>query len=56
MSAYKTERKALDHSHHLSELAIRRGVSPLKGLFKYAAKPGMLVLAGGKYYYVIGTP
>jgi aromatic amino acid aminotransferase I len=42
-----TERKALDHSHHLSELAVRRGVSPLKGLFKYVGKPGMLILAGG---------
>jgi aromatic amino acid aminotransferase I len=48
MISNTSERKALDHTHHLSQLAIRRDVSPLKGLFKYAGKPGMLILAGGK--------
>ncbi|KAJ7638781.1 pyridoxal phosphate-dependent transferase [Roridomyces roridus] len=37
----------IDVSHHLSALARARPVSPLKGLFKYWGKPGLLNLAGG---------
>jgi aromatic amino acid aminotransferase I len=48
VSAMSTEHKALDHSHHLSDLANRRQVSPLKGLQKYFRQPGMLMLAGGR--------
>jgi hypothetical protein len=47
------ERKALDHSHHLSELSNRRTVSPLKGLFKYMQKPGIIALAGGARFILL---
>ncbi|GAA6038133.1 hypothetical protein JCM8097_007563 [Rhodosporidiobolus ruineniae] len=39
--------EAIDLSHHLSELAKARLGSPLKGLYKYFQKPGMLMFAGG---------
>ncbi|PVF95527.1 PLP-dependent transferase [Serendipita vermifera] len=39
--------KSIDLSHHLSDLAKARGISPLKGLFRYLGRPGMLALAGG---------
>lgn len=39
--------KAIDLSHHLSDLAKARQVSPLKGLAKYFGKPGLISLAGG---------
>lgn len=38
---------SIDLSHHLSDLAKARAVSPLKGLWKYYGRPGMLALAGG---------
>ncbi|GAA5978310.1 hypothetical protein JCM11641_004650 [Rhodosporidiobolus odoratus] len=34
-------------AHHLSELAKARLPSPLKGLYKYFNRPGMLMFAGG---------
>jgi len=43
----KEERKAIDLSHHLSELSKARPVSPLKGLARYLGKPGLVMLAGG---------
>ncbi|KIJ57164.1 hypothetical protein M422DRAFT_57580 [Sphaerobolus stellatus SS14] len=39
--------KAIDLSHHLSDISKARKLSPLKGLQKYAQKPGMIQLAGG---------
>jgi hypothetical protein len=53
-SSRTNERKALDLSHHLSELAKRRQVSPLKGIFKYAFKPGIIMLAGGADHHSVG--
>ncbi|GAA6006112.1 hypothetical protein JCM10207_000527 [Rhodosporidiobolus poonsookiae] len=38
---------AIDLSHHLSDLAKARLSSPLKGLYKYFQRPGMLMFAGG---------
>ncbi|SGZ29995.1 BQ5605_C052g12585 [Microbotryum silenes-dioicae] len=38
---------AIDLSHHLSLLARSRMSSPLKGMYKYFGRPGMLMLAGG---------
>lgn len=46
MSSEK-EHKAIDLSHHLSELSKRRQVSPLKGLAKYMGNPNLIALAGG---------
>ena len=39
--------EAIDLSHHLSELAKARQLSPLKGLARYFGKPGIISLAGG---------
>ncbi|KAK9900469.1 PLP-dependent transferase [Cystobasidium minutum MCA 4210] len=39
--------KAIDLSHHLSELAKARRFSPLKSFGKYMGVPGMISLAGG---------
>ena len=39
--------KAIDFSHHLSELSKARQQSPLKSLARYFGKPGILSLAGG---------
>ncbi|EJD01652.1 PLP-dependent transferase [Fomitiporia mediterranea MF3/22] len=39
--------KAIDLSHHLSELSKARQTSPLKGLAKYFGQPGIISLAGG---------
>lgn len=39
--------KSIDLSHHLSDLAKARAVSPLKGFFKYYGRPGILALGGG---------
>ncbi|KAL5507793.1 hypothetical protein ACEPAH_5411 [Sanghuangporus vaninii] len=39
--------KAIDLSHHLSELSKSRQPSPLKNLARYFGKPGILSLAGG---------
>ncbi|GAA5913791.1 hypothetical protein JCM6882_007700 [Rhodosporidiobolus microsporus] len=38
---------SIDLSHHLSDLAKARLTSPLKGLYKYFNRPGMLMFAGG---------
>ena len=49
--AYYSEKempKAIDLTHHLSDVAKAREASPLKGLMKYFGKPGMISLAGGK--------
>ncbi|KAF9059540.1 pyridoxal phosphate-dependent transferase [Rhodocollybia butyracea] len=39
--------KAIDLSHHLSELSRSRIPSPLKDILKYMNEPGMISLAGG---------
>ncbi|OBZ70291.1 Aromatic amino acid aminotransferase C56E4.03 [Grifola frondosa] len=39
--------KAVDLSHHLSDLSRARTTSPLKGLAKYFGRPGLISLAGG---------
>lgn len=39
--------KAIDLSHHLSDIAKARHESPLKSLMKYMGKPGAVELAGG---------
>lgn len=39
--------KAIDLSHHLSDVSLARKVSPLKYLSKYQRVPGMISLAGG---------
>lgn len=39
--------KAIDLSHHLSELANNRLPSPLKAFYRYMSKPGMISLGGG---------
>lgn len=41
------QQKAIDLSHHLSDLSRRRQVSPLKGLAKYMGNPNLIALAGG---------
>jgi aromatic amino acid aminotransferase I len=38
---------AIDLSHHLSTLSKNRQTSALKDLYRYAARPGMIALAGG---------
>lgn len=38
---------SIDMSHHLSTLAKNRQSSTLKDLYRYAARPGMIALAGG---------
>lgn len=42
--------KAIDLSHHLSELSKSRMPSPLKGLARYWGRPGLISLAGGVSY------
>ncbi|GJJ07013.1 hypothetical protein Clacol_001211 [Clathrus columnatus] len=39
--------KSIDLSHHLSNLAKSRNVSPLKDLQKYIQRPGLIQMAGG---------
>ena len=39
---------AVDLSHHLSDVAKARKVSPLKGLAKYMGNPNLIPLAGGE--------
>ena len=39
--------KAIDLSHHLTEVSKSRETSPLKGLARYFGKPGIISLAGG---------
>ncbi|KIY73729.1 PLP-dependent transferase [Cylindrobasidium torrendii FP15055 ss-10] len=38
---------SIDLSHHLSDVAKNRELSPLKGLQKYMQKPGIISMAGG---------
>ena len=47
MLSYVRQPKAIDLSHHLSELSKARQLSPLKGLAKYFGTPGLITLAGG---------
>lgn len=42
--------KAVDLSHHLSEIANSRQPSALKAFYKYWRKPGVIGLAGGMKY------
>ncbi|KAM0751020.1 PLP-dependent transferase [Meredithblackwellia eburnea MCA 4105] len=46
---YNTNTKpdAIDLSHHLSQLSRERMQSPLKGMYKYFTRPGIIMLAGG---------
>ncbi|KZT05602.1 PLP-dependent transferase [Laetiporus sulphureus 93-53] len=44
---YENRQKAIDLSHHLSELSKARATSPLKGLARYYGRPGLISLAGG---------
>ena len=41
--------KAVDLSHHFSELAKNRHPSALKSFYRYWRKPGVIGLAGGTY-------
>ena len=41
--------KAIDLSHHLSDLSRARQKSPLKELAKYWGRPGLISLAGGSW-------
>lgn len=45
--AIEKREKAIDLSHHLSDLSRARQPSPLKGLAKYFGKEGLISLAGG---------
>ncbi|KAL4247015.1 Class-I pyridoxal-phosphate-dependent aminotransferase-like protein [Abortiporus biennis] len=47
MAKYEKREKAIDLSHHLSDLSRAREVSPLKGLARYFGKPGVISLSGG---------
>ena len=47
MLSYVRQPKAIDLSHHLSELSKARQLSPLKGLAKYFGTPGLITIAGG---------
>jgi hypothetical protein len=51
--SYPTEKlnDAVDLTHHISDYAKRFRVSPLKGLQKYFRKDGMIMLAGGAFFY-----
>lgn len=40
--------KAIDLSHHLSDVSRARNVSPLKGLARFFGRPGLISLAGGR--------
>lgn len=39
--------KAIDLSHHLSDVSRARATSPLKGLARFFGRPGLISLAGG---------
>ncbi|TFY57906.1 hypothetical protein EVJ58_g6740 [Rhodofomes roseus] len=45
--ASEKRQKAIDLSHHLSDISRARETSPLKGLGKYFGRPGLISLAGG---------
>ncbi|KAI0355373.1 PLP-dependent transferase [Trametes cingulata] len=47
MASSEKRQKAIDLSHHLSDLARARETSPLKGLARYVGRPGVISLAGG---------
>ena len=50
--------KAIDLSHHLSDLSRARATSPLKGLARYFGRPGLISLAGGTltFFVPLATP
>lgn len=50
--AQEKREKAIDLSHHLSELSKKRQTSPLKGLAKYFGRPGLISLAGGATTFI----
>ncbi|KAL6309824.1 PLP-dependent transferase [Sparassis latifolia] len=45
--SYEKREKAIDLSHHLSDLSRARRPSPLKSLSKFFGRPGVISLAGG---------
>ncbi|KAI0329543.1 PLP-dependent transferase [Cubamyces sp. BRFM 1775] len=47
MQSSEKRQKAVDLSHHLSDVARARATSPLKGLARYFGRPGLITLAGG---------
>ncbi|KAL7282645.1 hypothetical protein ACG7TL_004118 [Trametes sanguinea] len=47
MQSSEKRQKAIDLSHHLSDLSRARATSPLKGLARYFGRPGLISLAGG---------
>ena len=47
--ASEKQNKAIDLSHHLSDVSKARLVSPLKGLAKYMGNPNLITLAGGEH-------
>ncbi len=47
MQSPEKQQKAIDLSHHLSDVALARQTSPLKGLARFFGRPGMISLAGG---------
>lgn len=49
MSYSEKPSKAIDLSHHLSNVSRARGLSPLKGLARYLERPGLISLAGGEH-------
>ena len=49
MSYSEKPSKAIDLSHHLSDVSRARGLSPLKGLARYFDRPGLISLAGGEH-------
>ncbi|KAI9000704.1 PLP-dependent transferase [Trametes punicea] len=47
MQSSEKRQKAIDLSHHLSDVARARATSPLKELARYFGRPGIITLAGG---------
>lgn len=47
MQHSEKRQKAIDLSHHLSDVALARKTSPLKGLARFFGRPGVISLAGG---------
>lgn len=53
MQSFEKRQKAIDLSHHLSDVARARATSPLKGLARYFGRPGLITLAGGAYHILL---
>ena len=51
---YQEKRKAIDLSHHLSDLSRARATSPLKGLARYFGRSDLISLAGGMFFGFCG--